>query len=149
MLFLDRVLFLVREKMGRQTDQPTDYNNPLLHIHARVLISNSVWYKTLIIMWYQRVCNCRQYCFDLVMSHQCSTAYTHVRDKIQDKLYPQHLEFSHVQCSTACNQSAEVGFNFILYFIFPGSYVGYTRSSAMPWILASIVVWYLTSESPF
>ena len=22
------------------------------------------------------VCNCRQYCFDLVRSHQCSTAYT-------------------------------------------------------------------------
>ena len=31
---------------------------------------------TLIIMWYQKVCNCRQYCFDLVRSHQCSTAYT-------------------------------------------------------------------------
>ena len=30
---------------------------------------------TLIIMWYQNVCNCRQYCFDLVRSHQCSTAY--------------------------------------------------------------------------
>ena len=27
-------------------------------------------------MWYQKVCNCRQYCFDLVRSHQCSTAYT-------------------------------------------------------------------------
>ena len=23
-------------------------------------------------MWYQKVCNCRQYCFDLVRSHQCS-----------------------------------------------------------------------------
>ena len=33
-------------------------------------------YMTLIIMWYQRVCNCRQYCFDLLRSHQCSTAYT-------------------------------------------------------------------------
>ena len=32
-------------------------------------------YMTLIIMWYQRVCNC---CFDLVRSHQCSTAYMHV-----------------------------------------------------------------------
>ena len=27
-------------------------------------------------MWYQKVCNCRQYCSDLVRSHQCSTAYT-------------------------------------------------------------------------
>ena len=33
-------------------------------------------YMTLIIMWYQKVCNCRQYCFDLVRSHQCSTAFT-------------------------------------------------------------------------
>ena len=36
-----------------------------------------VWkIKTLIIMWYQRVFKCRQYCICLVRSHQCSTAYT-------------------------------------------------------------------------
>ena len=27
-------------------------------------------FLTLIIMWYQRVCNCRQYCFGLVRPHQ-------------------------------------------------------------------------------
>ena len=30
---------------------------------------------TLIIMWYQKVCNCRQYCFDLV----CTCMYMHVQ----------------------------------------------------------------------
>ena len=29
-----------------------------------------------IVMWYQRVCNCRQYCVSLVRLHQCSTAHT-------------------------------------------------------------------------
>ena len=35
-------------------------------------------YMTLIMMWYQGVCNCHQYGFSLVRPHQCSTAmYTH------------------------------------------------------------------------
>ena len=46
--------------------------------HPQTLTCTQYMYicMTLIIMWYQRVCNCRQYCFDLVRSHQCSTAYT-------------------------------------------------------------------------
>ena len=51
-----------------------------------------VQYMTLIIMWYQKVCNCRQYCVDLhvhvhvhvhvVRSHQCSTAYMYMYNVI-------------------------------------------------------------------
>ena len=44
----------------------------LLAIFFLPFVSLINMYMTLIIMWYQRVCNCRQYCFALVRSHQCS-----------------------------------------------------------------------------
>ena len=71
------------------------YQTHYLHvcIHVRgCTIYTVCMYMTLIIMWYQRVCNCRQYCFDLVRSHQCSTAYT--------PLVPRVYIFEITQCST-------------------------------------------------
>ena len=46
----------------------------------------------IIIMWCQRVCNCRQYCFDLVGSHQCNTAYIGTMG-IYTRDYPEQLWF--------------------------------------------------------
>ena len=68
---------------------------PLLHVYS----------MTLIIMWYQRVCNCRQYCFDLVRSHQCSTAYTPL--VLYHGLYTRDYseQHDHPHCTWTCTCS--------------------------------------------
>ena len=48
-------------------------------------------------MWYQKVCNCRHvYCFDLVRSHQCSTAYT----PLVPQVYIHEITCIHVHVTT-------------------------------------------------
>ena len=67
------------------------YNNKLM-----IGIEKERWcmvlYMTLIIMWCQKVCNCRQYCFDLVRSqysiHTFGTTGLYTRDYSEQLWFP-------------------------------------------------------------
>ena len=62
-----------------------------VHVYACTQMYLYILYM-IIIMWYQRLCNCRQYCFDLVRSHQCSTEHTHLW--YHGLIYSERLWFS-------------------------------------------------------